>query len=260
MTSIGICLIFPNTLLVMVQEKAKRRGSLMYWDLLDSCSFCGITLPTIPCFLMRENNLLKLVWLLWHRYFHECYCCWSCMASTKDLLCFPHLPHSGLICSCRSLVIHKNISVVNGRLIPLNSPEESQSYLLRLEEMSSSWRSYCAFWISCRVAPGSAPVKFNTVIRAMEATDRITCFTIYKESIAIYFPCFRPGTRISIQHCHPHHSWEGTGLLIKYCENWSFWLCFILHLGGFSGGNMLHKQKVSPDTQSASPYYIPWYF
>lgn len=29
-------------------------------------------------------------------------------------------------------------------------------------------------------------MKFNIVIRAMGAGDRITCFTIYKESIAIF--------------------------------------------------------------------------
>lgn len=53
----------------------------------------------------------------------------------------------------------------------------------------------------------------------MGAGDRITCFTIYKDLIAIYFTFFGAGMCVSIQDCHPHHSWEGTGLLIKYHEN-----------------------------------------
>lgn len=47
-------------------------------------------------------------------------------AVTDTLFCFPDLPCSDVVCNHRSLVIHKSISVANGSLAPLNSPEESQ--------------------------------------------------------------------------------------------------------------------------------------
>lgn len=62
-------------------------------------------------------------------------------------------------------------------------------------------------------------MKFNIVIRAMGAGDRITCFTIYKESIAI-FSLASELARASPFSIVTHTTAEkGVGLLIKYCEN-----------------------------------------
>lgn len=60
--------------------------------------------------------------------------------------------------------------------------------------------------LCCRIVFGNGPVKFNIVIRVVGAGDRITCFTIYRESIAIYFTSFGVGICISSQDCHLHHS------------------------------------------------------